>query len=95
MANKKTPEAGIPAQVEQLTASPKVFAIEQLRSEKKINRAVFAGVCAAQGWRPGKTVTEAEFLQAVENFTAAPMSGAAKKEEAAKYHRHSASFRAH
>lgn len=78
MANKKTAEA--PSQAEQQTASPKVFTVEQLRSEKKINRAVFAGVCAAQGWKPGKTVTEAEFLAAVEKFTSAPMSGAAKKE---------------
>lgn len=80
MANKKTAEAVDPAQVEQPTASPKVFAIENLRSEKKINRAIFAGVCAAQGWKHGKTVTEDEFLEAVEKFTSAPMSGAAKKE---------------
>ena len=80
MANKKTAEATAPAQVEQPTASPKVFTIEQLRSEKKINRAVFAGVCAAQGWKTGKTVTEAEFLAAVEKFTSAPMCGDAKKE---------------
>ena len=79
MANKKAAEAAAPAQ-EQQTASPKVFAIEQLRSEKKINRAIFAGACAAQGWKPGKTVTEAEFLAAVEKFTSAPMSGASKKE---------------
>ena len=83
MADKRT--AGAPGQTEQPTASPgaeapKVFTIEQLRSEKKINRAVFAGVCAAEGWKPGKTVTEEEFLEAVEKFTSAPMSGAAKKE---------------
>ena len=82
MANKKPAEAVAPAQAEQPPATPKVFAIEQLRSEKKINRAVFAGVCAAQGWKPGKTVTEAEFLAAVEKFTSAPMSGAVKKEAA-------------
>lgn len=80
MANKKTAEAPAPTQAEQQTVSQKVFTIEQLRSEKKINRAIFVGVCAAQGWRPGKTVTEAKFLEAVEKFTSAPMSGAAKKE---------------
>lgn len=80
MANKKTAEAPAPAQVEQQTESPKVFTVEQLRSEKKISRAIFAGVCAAQNWKPGKTVTEAEFLAAVEKFTSAPMGGAAKKE---------------
>lgn len=66
--------------MEQPIENPKVFPIERLRSEKKIKQAVFAGVCAAQGWKPGKTVTEAEFLEAVEMFTSAPMSGAAKKE---------------
>ena len=80
MANKKTAEAPAPAQVEQQTESPKVFTVEQLRSEKKISRAIFAGVCAAQNWKPGKTVTEEEFLEAVKKFTSAPMSGAAKKE---------------
>lgn len=80
MANKKNTEAQAPAQAEQQTESPKVFTVEQLRSEKKISRAIFAGVCAAQNWKPGKTVTEAEFLAAVEKFTSAPMSGAAKKE---------------
>lgn len=80
MANKKANEAVAPAQVERPIESPKVFTIEQLRSEKKISRAIFAGVCAAQGWKPGKTVTEAEFLAAVEKFTSAPMCGDAKKE---------------
>ena len=82
MANKKPTEAAAPAQVEQQTVNPKIFTIEQLRSEKKISRAIFAGVCAAQGWKPGKTVTEAEFLAAVEKFTSAPMSGDTKKEAA-------------
>lgn len=80
MASKQTAGAATPAQAEQPTGSPKVLTIEQLRSEKKISRAVFAGVCAAQGWKAGKTVPEAEFLEAVEKFTSAPMSGAAKKE---------------
>lgn len=87
MANKKTAEAMAPAQAEQPPTSPeapKVFKVEQLRSEKKINRAVFAGVCAAQDWKPGKTVTEDEFLAAVEQFTSAPMSGGHSRKEAAK-----------
>ena len=85
MAEKKKAGAVASGQTEQPAASPgaeapKVFTIEQFRSEKKINRAVFAGVCAAKGWKPGKTVTEEEFLGAVEKFTSAPMSGAVKKE---------------
>lgn len=80
MATKKTAEASAPAQAE----AAKVFTIEQLRSEKKISRAIFAGVCAAQSWKPGKTVTEDEFLEAVQKFTSAPMSGATHKKEARK-----------
>ncbi len=86
MANKKIPGATTTAQAEQTatTEAPKAFTIEQLRSEKKVNRAIFAGVCAAQGWKAGKTVTEAEFLAAVKQFTGAPMSGAPHKKEATK-----------
>ena len=85
MAEKKKAGAVASGQTEQQTGSPgaeapKVFTIEQLRSEKNVKRAIFAGVCAAEGWKPGKTVTEAEFLAAVERFTSAPMSGAIKKE---------------
>ncbi|WP_346298515.1 hypothetical protein [Alistipes sp.] len=87
MADKKKTGAEALGQTGQPTASPgaeapKVETIEQLRSEKNVNRAVFAGVCAAEGWKPGKTVTEAEFLKAVERFNSAPMSGAVKKKEA-------------
>lgn len=85
MAEKKKAGAVALGQTEQPAASPgaeapEVFTIEKLRSEKNVKRAVFAGVCAAEGWKPGKTVTEKEFLKAVEKFTSAPMSGAAKKE---------------
>ena len=85
MAEKKKAGAVTPGQTEQLAESPgaeapKAFTIEQFRSEKNIKRAVFAGVCAAQGWKPGKSVTEAEFLGAVKKFTSAPMGGAIKKE---------------
>ena len=85
MAEKKKAGAVALGQTEQPAASPgaeapEVFTIEKLRSEKNVKRAVFAGVCAAEGWKPGKTVTEAEFLAAVERFTSAPMCGAIKKE---------------
>ena len=46
--------------------------------------AVFAGVCAAKEWKPGKAVTEEEFLAAVREFNAAPMTGARKESEAKK-----------
>lgn len=85
MAEKKKTGAAAPGQTEQSAANPgveapEVFTIEKLRSERNVKRAVFAGVCAAEDWKPGKTVTEAEFLAAVEKFTSAHMSGAVKKE---------------
>lgn len=63
-----------------------LFEIGELRKKKKVGRAVFAGVCAAKGWKPGKAVTEEEFLAAVEEFEGAPMRGAqtVKESEARK-----------
>ena len=64
MANSKSaPAPGAPALLE----------IGALREKLGVGRAVFAGVCAARGWKPGRAVTEAEFLAAVRAFGAAPM----------------------
>ena len=43
-----------------------------------------AGVCSAQGWKPGKAVTEEEFLEAVKKFENAPMRGGSGKKEVKK-----------
>ena len=52
-----------------------------IRDRHKVGRAVFAGVCSAQGWKPGKAVPEEEFLEAVQKFENAPMRvGSGKKE---------------
>lgn len=53
--------------------------VEKLRSKNKIGWAVFAGVCAAQGWKPGRMVSEVDFLHAVEQFTRGPMKNEVKK----------------
>jgi hypothetical protein len=45
---------------------------------------MFAGVCSAQGWKPGKAVTEEEFLEAVKKFENAPMRGGSEKKEVKK-----------
>ncbi len=42
-----------------------------------ISKPVFAGVCAANGWKPGKVMTESEFCRAVREFTGAPMGSKA------------------
>lgn len=77
MANKKPTGSENLVTAEQQSRTPEEFAeVGRLRTKHNISRAVFAGVCTAQGWKPGKSVTEAEFLRAVKQFTGAPMSGA-------------------
>lgn len=76
MANKsKEPEATpiVAGQSEGARVAPELHDVEMLRSKHKISWAVFAGVRAAQGWRPGKMVSEETFLQAVDQFNGEPM----------------------
>lgn len=44
------------------------YEVGDLRERKKVSRPVFAGVCIAENWRPGKIVTEKEFDDAVARF---------------------------
>ena len=53
--------------------------IEQHREQLKIKIPVFIGVCAVNGWKPGRVMIEAEFRRAVEAFTGAPMNRKAVK----------------
>ena len=41
--------------------SPELLPIEQHREQLKIKIPVFIGVCAVNGWKPGKVMTETEF----------------------------------
>ena len=41
---------------EQNKKAPALYDVGELRSKHKVGRAVFAGVCSAQGWKPGKAV---------------------------------------
>lgn len=78
------PEAVQPEQA--MTKAPELLDIGVHREKHKVGRAVFAGVCAARDWKPGKAVTEAEFLAAVASFTGAPIGPvkSAKESEAKK-----------
>lgn len=78
MANKNKPTAAPAA--EQPGQTQELLSIDTLREKHKITRPVFAGVCAANGWKPGRAMTEEAFLQAIADFTKAPMSGAPGKE---------------
>lgn len=53
--------------------------LEPLRLERGISGAVFSGVCAAEGWRPGKRVTESDFDAAVRRFTGSAMGTRGKR----------------
>lgn len=54
--------------------------IEMLRTKHNIERTVYAGACAANGWLPGKALPEKEFLDGIAAFTRLPMAGVQKKE---------------
>lgn len=72
--NQNTDTAKV-AEPEVAKQAPKLLEIDELRKNHKIGTAIFAGVCAAQDWRPGKQISEEEFVRAVESFTDAPMDG--------------------
>lgn len=86
MANKINPnDTAQGATVEpKTTRAPEPLEIEELRKKHKIGRAIFAGVCAANGWRPGKQISEDDFLQAVAAFAGAPADGRPQKKSEAK-----------
>lgn len=53
--------------------------IEELKGKHNITEMVFAGIKAAQNWKTGKQVAEADFLKARTAFLKAPISGAERK----------------
>ena len=80
-----TKAASTPAETgEQNKEASALYDVGELRGKHKVGRAVFAGVCSAQEWKPGKVVTEEEFLQAVKKFENAPMRGGSGKKEVKK-----------
>lgn len=63
--------------------TPELLEINELCIKHRIRRAIFAGVCAAEGWAPGRRISEEAFLSSVRQFESAPMSGSpVKKKEA-------------
>ena len=73
MASKKIKTEATPAAVDQPEQAQELLSIDVLREKHKIKRSIFAGVCAANDWKPGRAMTEKAFLQAVANFTGAPI----------------------
>lgn len=61
--------------------------VDELCKNHKISRAVFAGVCSANGWKSGKAISEDEFLKAIDKFNGSSIDGRpekTKKESEAK-----------
>ena len=75
MANKMNKTDNAP-DVQQSDPPPlELLPIEEHQEQLKIKIPVFIGVCAVNGWKPGKVMTETEFRRAVEAFTGAPING--------------------
>lgn len=55
--------------------TPELLTLEALQVRHRTPPAVFAGVCAAQGWRAGKQLTDQDYTAAVAAFTGASMDG--------------------
>lgn len=68
MAIKNQP-AGLPED-----AGAELLDIGELRRRHKTSWAIFAGMCSANNWKPGKTVSEEEYLAAVKTFLNTPMN---------------------
>lgn len=50
--------------------------ISELKEIRNTPESVFRGICAAEGWRPGKSVTEEDYDGAVQRFLRRPVGKA-------------------
>lgn len=53
--------------------------ISELKEKENTSDTIFCGVCSMQGWKPGKMVTEEEYVNVVKGFLNKPMGGKAVK----------------
>ena len=65
------------------TKQPELLMIGELCKKHNINPAGFAGACVASGWKPGRVMSDEEFLAGIERFTRGPASGPRSKESEA------------
>ena len=47
------------------TKQPELLTIGELCKKHNIKRAVFAGACVASGWKPGRVMSDEEFLKGI------------------------------
>lgn len=81
--NSKDTAQGAAVELEN-TQAPELLKTDELRKKHKVGRAIFAGVCAANDWSPGKQLSEDDFLRAVAAFAGAPAGRPRKESEAKK-----------
>lgn len=62
------------------TTSTTMKTIEELQEQHGISDAVFEGVKAANNWKTGRQVEEAEFTAACDEFRNAPIDGRKNEE---------------
>lgn len=56
------------------TPTSTLFPIDELRKRHKFGHAVYAGACAAYGWKTGKVMTENEFVTSITRFCGSPIN---------------------
>lgn len=54
--------------------SAALFEVRALGHERKLPTPILSGACAAEGWGPGKQITEAAFDAAVKRFLGAALT---------------------
>lgn len=60
---------------------PQQEPIERLKEAFGVPDAVYRGMAAMQGWKPGRMVPAADFLAARDSFLGGPAGGAVKKKK--------------
>lgn len=81
MASKEAKSAAAKADT---INTEKLKPIEELRKKHKTGRAVFAGACTVNGWKPGKVMIDEDYIAGVEKFTKGPTNGLKTQESEAK-----------
>lgn len=62
--------------------TPQLVSVEELKDRHNTPDAVFVGMAAAKGWKPGKQASENDYIQAVKEFLDGPISGKKVKTDA-------------
>ena len=83
MATKKTnaAEAESRASTVDTPKTPELLEINELKKKYNVGAAVFAGLCAANNWKPGRQIADSDFKGAVDAFLAAPADGKGDKRQ--------------